>query len=248
MHCRVATSPRRHAAGLAFALSRQLLDGDAASATGGGGRVERPYHRTMATTRSYALFATALGPCAIAWSDVGVTSVWLPEGDADSLRRKVERRCAAAADTTPTEVIAVAIAAITRLLAGERIDLRGIVLDDAAVDAFDRRVYAVTREIAAGEVLTYGEVAARVGGDASARAVGQSLGRNAMPLVVPCHRVVATGSGLGGFSAPGGTSTKRRLLAIEDARRAGPPGLFDAPLAGDRDPRGGSGGQGRSAR
>ena len=81
-------------------------------------------------------------------------------------------------------------------------------------------------------MLTYGEVAARVGADATARAVGQSLGRNAMPIVVPCHRVVATGGGLGGFSAPGGTATKRRMLAIEDARPSGPPDLFDA--AGQR--------------
>jgi methylated-DNA-[protein]-cysteine S-methyltransferase len=84
-------------------------------------------------------------------------------------------------------------------------------------------------------VLTYGEVAARVGVDATARAVGQSLGRNRMPIVVPCHRVVATGGGLGGFSAPGGTETKRRMLAIEDARPGGPPDLFDTdpPAAGD---------------
>ena len=100
-------------------------------------------------------------------------------------------------------------------------------LDESGIDAFDRRVYAVTRSIPPGRVLTYGDVAARVGGDASARAVGQSLGRNRMPIVVPCHRVVASGIGLGGFSAPGGTATKRRLLAIENARRAGPPGLFD---------------------
>ena len=189
----------------------------------------------MATTRSYALFATALGTCAVAWSEVGVTSVWLPEGGAASLRRTVKRRCAAATETAPTAAIAEAITDITRLLDGERVDLRRIALDDAAVDAFDRRVYAVTREIAAGEALTYGEVAARVGGGASARAVGQSLGRNAMPIVVPCHRVVATGVSLGGFSAPGGTSTKRRLLAIEDARRAGPPELFDAPVTGTTD-------------
>jgi methylated-DNA-[protein]-cysteine S-methyltransferase len=204
----------------------------------------------MARPRSFALFATALGTCAIAWNDVGLTAVWLPEGDADALRRKVTRRCADAHEAAPAGVIAEAIAAITRLLAGERVDLRAIALDDAGLDAFDRRVYAVTREIAAGEVLTYGEVAARVGRDASAREVGQSLGRNAMPIVVPCHRVVATGSGLGGFSAPGGTSTKRRLLAIEDARRAGPPDLFDTvpPDAAVEDRGGTSGGQTRAER
>ena len=137
----------------------------------------------------------------------------------------------ARAKAMPSGAVAEAVEAITRLLAGERVDLSGVALDSAGIDDFDRRVYAVTRTIAAGRVLTYGEVAARVGVDATARAVGQSLGRNAMPIVVPCHRVVATGGGLGGFSAPGGTATKRRMLAIEDAHPSGPPGLFDARRA-----------------
>ena len=182
----------------------------------------------MASTRSYALFTTALGTCAIAWSEIGLTGVWLPEAHADSLRRKVARRIEAASESEPSGGVADAVAAIKRLLAGERIDLSDVALDDAGIDDFDRRVYAVTRTIGPGRVLTYGEVAARVGVDATARAVGRSLGRNAMPIVVPCHRVVATGGGLGGFSAPGGTETKRRLLAIEDAHPSGPPGLFDA--------------------
>ena len=186
----------------------------------------------MASTRSYALFTTALGTCAIAWSEIGLTGVWLPEAHADSLRRKVARRIEAARESEPSGRVADAVAAIKRLLAGERIDLSDVALDDAGIDDFDRRVYAVTRTIGPGRVLTYGEVAARVGVDATARAVGRSLGRNAMPIVVPCHRVVATGGGLGGFSASGGTETKRRLLAIEDAHPSGPPGLFDAFPAG----------------
>ena len=186
----------------------------------------------MASTRSYALFTTALGTCAIAWSEIGLTGVWLPEAHAESLRRKVARRLAAARESEPSGRVAGAVAAIKRPLAAERIDLSDVALDDAGIDDFDRRVYAVTRTIGPGRVLTYGEVAARVGVDATARAVGRSLGRNAMPIVVPCHRVVATGGGLGGFSAPGGTETKRRLLAIEDAHPSGPPGLFDAFDAG----------------
>ena len=186
----------------------------------------------MASTCSYALFTTALGTCAIAWSEIGLTGVWLPEAHADPLRRKVARRIEGARESEPSGRVADAVAAIKRLLAGERIDLSDVALDDAGIDDFDRRVYAVTRTIGPGRVLTYGEVAARVGVDATARAVGRSLGRNAMPIVVPCHRVVATGGGLGGFSAPGGTETKRRLLAIEDAHPSGPPGLFDAFDAG----------------
>ena len=160
-----------------------------------------------------------------------MTGVWLPEADPESLRRKVARRCDAARESEPSGRIAEAVEAITRLLAGDPVDLTGVTLDDAGIDAFDRRVYAITRTIAPGRVLTYGEVAARVGVDATARAVGQSLGRNTMPIIVPCHRVVATGGGLGGFSAPGGTQTKRRMLAIEDAHPSGPPGLFDAAAA-----------------
>jgi len=181
----------------------------------------------MASPHGFALFPTALGTCAIAWNEIGLTGVWLPDADADSLRRKVARRCAGARESEPSGWVAQAVEAIARLLAGERIDLAALAVDSSDINDFDRRVYAVTRTIAAGHVLTYGEVAARVGADATARAVGQSLARNPMPIVVPCHRVVASGGALGGFSAPGGTQTKRRLLAIEDAHPAGPPGLFD---------------------
>ena len=180
--------------------------------------------------RCFAFFPTALGTCAIAWSEIGVTGVWLPEADAASLRRKVARRFDGGRESEPPGRVAEAVEAITRLLAGERVDLGNITVDDTGFDDFDRRVYAVTRTIPPGRVLTYGEVASRVGLDATARAVGQSLGRNAVPIVVPCHRVVATG-GLGGFSAPGGIDTKRRMLAIEDAHPSGPPGLFDSDAA-----------------
>lgn len=185
----------------------------------------------MREPRRFALFATALGPCAIAWSPIGVTGVWLPAASAESLRRQAIRHGGGAREEAPDGAVAHAVDGIVRLLAGERVDLRGVVVDEEGIAEFDRRVYAVAREIGVGRVLTYGEVAARVGADASARAVGESLGRNRMPIVVPCHRVVATG-GLGGFSAPGGTRTKQRLLAIENARPDGPPGLFDAPGAG----------------
>jgi len=197
----------------------------------------------MASPRFFALFDTALGTCAVAWNDIGLTGVWLPDADAAALRRKVARRCAGASESPPSGAAADAVDAIVRLLAGERVDLHHVAVDSAGIDDFDRRVYAVTRTIAPGRVLTYGEVAARVGVDASARAVGQSLGRNAMPIIVPCHRVVATGGGLGGFSAPGGTATKRRMLAIEDAQPSGPPGLFE----GDVD-EGSAPGEARSGR
>ena len=115
---------------------------------------------------------------------------------------------------------------MTALLRGEARDLSAVPLDMEGVSEFDRRVYEIARSIPPGRVLTYGEVASRLGIN-NARAIGQSLGRNPIAVIVPCHRVVAADGRLGGFSANGGASTKRRLLAIEDDRRDESPTLFD---------------------
>jgi methylated-DNA-[protein]-cysteine S-methyltransferase len=95
----------------------------------------------------------------------------------------------------------------------------------ADVAPFPRRVYEVARKIPAGATFSYGEVAARLGAPRAARAVGQALGRNPLPILVPCHRVLAAGGKPGGFSANGGVATKLRLLAIESvqAKSAGAP-------------------------
>lgn len=186
----------------------------------------------MAQVRCYALFPTAIGDCAVAWNDIGLTGVWFPEATRKALLRRVLRRSPGAIESSPSGNVADIVTAIGRLLAGEHVGFASARLDLAGIDDFDRRVYEATRDVAAGHVVTYGEIAARVGGGASARDVGQSLGRNRWSIVVPCHRVVAAGNGLGGFSAPGGAATKRRLLAIERARRAGEPDLFD-PLPGE---------------
>jgi methylated-DNA-[protein]-cysteine S-methyltransferase len=186
----------------------------------------------MANARCHAVFPTAIGECAIAWNDDGVVAIWLPSATPGALQRRLRSRWPDAHPATLSGEIGDIVKAIARLLGGEHVGFATVRLDLGDTGDFDRRVYAVTRGIAAGQVLTYGEVAARAGAGATARAVGQSLGRNPWPIVVPCHRVVAAGNALRGFSAPGGTATKRRLLAIERARRAGAPDLFD-PLPAD---------------
>jgi methylated-DNA-[protein]-cysteine S-methyltransferase len=120
-------------------------------------------------------------------------------------------------------------AAITRiqaLLTGARDDLADLPLALEGVPEFHRQVYAVARAIPPGEVLTYGEVARRIGEPGAARAVGQALGRNPFAPVVPCHRVLAAGGRSGGFSAEGGAATKLKMLEIEQARFDEEPGLF----------------------
>ena len=180
---------------------------------------------------SFTLFSTAIGDCALAWNQVGVLAGWLPEASAARLRTRIVQRFAGAVEARPEGRIGEAVAAITALLGGERVDLGFVRIDDSRIDPFDRRVYAAARTIPAGRVVSYAELAARVGADATAREVGQSLGRNPFTIIVPCHRIVASGGELGGFSAPGGSATKRRLLTIEDARRDGADDLFDRPAA-----------------
>jgi methylated-DNA-[protein]-cysteine S-methyltransferase len=165
----------------------------------------------------FALFETALGECGIAWGPGGIASVQLPGPRvAARLRRFGD-------ESPPPGDVQRAIAAIVALLEGEPRDLSGVVLDMGRVPVFNRRVYEAARAIPPSETLTYGEVAERIGERGAAQAVGQALGRNPFPIVVPCHRVLAAGGGLGGFSAPGGVDTKRRMLAIEGA---GAPALF----------------------
>jgi methylated-DNA-[protein]-cysteine S-methyltransferase len=184
------------------------------------------------TTRGFALFATAIGACGIAWSERGLVGVQLPEASEARTRARLRRRFPDAAEAPPPPPVQRAIEGIVALLQGEPIDLAAVALELDGVPPFDRRVYEVARTIPAGATLAYGDIAARLGAPREARAVGHALGHNPFPLVVPCHRVLATGGKVGGFSAHGGTATKLRLLSIEGARTSAAPTLFqDLPLA-----------------
>ena len=152
---------------------------------------------------AYAAFDTEMGVAAVEWSDRGLTRVCIPPTS--------ERR---ASDPPPPAVTAV-IDQLKALLRGEDVDFTNVELDLDGVPDFDRRVYALVRALPRGVTATYGEIATRAGSPGAAQAVGQVMGHNRFPLVVPCHRVVAAGGGNGGFSAPGGVDTKLRLLALE---------------------------------
>jgi methylated-DNA-[protein]-cysteine S-methyltransferase len=178
----------------------------------------------------YTLFDSAIGTCGIAWGDRGVVAVQLPEASELKTRARLLKRFPDAREASVPPLVQRAIDAIVALLRGEASDLSGIVLDLDRVEPFQRQVYEIARTIAPGATLTYGEIATRLGDRALARDVGQALGQNPFPLIVPCHRVLAAGGKVGGFSANGGVTTKLRLLSIEGARTSDEPSLFD----GDR--------------
>jgi methylated-DNA-[protein]-cysteine S-methyltransferase len=178
------------------------------------------------TAQGFALFDTAIGRCAIAWSERGIVGVLLPERDDAKLRARLSQRYPGALEAAPSPEAARTIEDIIALVAGEPRDLSDVPLDLNGVPEFNRRVYAVARTIKPGATVTYGAIAAQLG-EPDARGVGEAMGQNPCPIIVPCHRVVAAGSKTGGFSAPGGAATKRRLLAIESARTEVEPTLFD---------------------
>jgi methylated-DNA-[protein]-cysteine S-methyltransferase len=178
-------------------------------------------------TNAFALFETAIGGCAIAWSGSGVLALQLPEADDDRTRARMVRRWPDAREEPPPPAVQHAVDGIVALLSGTATDLSTVALDMERIPAFDRRVYEVARTIPPGETRTYGDVAARLGEPGAAREVGQALGRNPFAVIVPCHRVIAAGGKTGGFSATGGVTTKLRLLEIERARLGNAPTLFD---------------------
>ncbi|QND49272.1 methylated-DNA--[protein]-cysteine S-methyltransferase [Rhizobium lusitanum] len=178
----------------------------------------------MSETRQYYLiFETAGGFCGIAWNDIGVTRFQLPTKDAGSTERLLLRRLPDARPGTPTPEVIDAVAAVKRYFAGEEIDFSGVTLDLGEQDAFFEQIYAAARQIGWGHTTTYGALAKQLGvGPEAARDVGQAMARNPVALIIPCHRVLAAGGKIGGFSAPGGSTAKARMLELEGVQLAPP--------------------------
>lgn len=180
---------------------------------------------------SYLLFDCAIGRCALAWRDTRIAGVRLPAPETSHLHAAISRQHPGAIESEANDVAREAVDRIRALLSGKHEDLRSIAVDLEAVPEFNRRVYDAARAIEPGQTRTYGEIAAQLGDKKAARAVGAALGANPVPIIVPCHRVLAAGGKTGGFTAPGGLDTKMHMLALERARTGDAPGLFD----GDQD-------------
>ncbi|MGU9980825.1 methylated-DNA--[protein]-cysteine S-methyltransferase [Phreatobacter sp. HK31-P] len=175
----------------------------------------------------HCLFETAIGAVGIAWGDRGIVAGNLPEASPEATRRRLLARHPDLPEAEPPAIVRSVIDRIVALIAGHAVDLSDAPLDRTGLPDFHARVYDVALSIKPGETLTYGEVAKRIGEPGAAQAVGQALGKNPWPIIVPCHRVLAAGGRTGGFSANGGVDTKLKLLSIERARTAEAPTLFD---------------------
>ena len=171
----------------------------------------------------YLIFRTVRGFCGIAWSDVGITRFQLPTRTAEAAERALLRRAPGARRWTPTAEVAEATAAVKRYFEGEKTDFTCFTLDLGEQDPFFERIYEAARRVGWGHTTTYGALAKDLGaGPAAARDVGQAMAKNPVALIIPCHRVLAAGGKIGGFSASGGSAAKRRMLALEGVHLESP--------------------------
>ncbi len=185
----------------------------------------------------FTLFETAIGRCGVAWNDHGITRIMLPEASDAATRQRLTRDAPTAVEAPAPPAVATAIALIVAHVRGEPAALETIDLNMDNVPEFHRQVYEAARRIPSGHTVSYGELARALGKPGAARAIGQAMGKNPFPIVVPCHRVLAANRATGGFSAHGGVETKARLLAAEGFTLAIQPELpFAAPSSPRRSP------------
>ena len=180
--------------------------------------------------RGYTVFDTSVGRCGIAWGDLGVLGVQLPEAREIETRRRLFQLFPDARELRPPPEIQNAIDGIAALLRGKAADLSDVRLDMTGIPPFNARVYEFTRSIPRGETMTYGEVAARLKASGAVHSVAQAISKNPFMIIVPCHRVLEAGSYADRISANGGSISKRRLLSIEGAGSPGSKTLFDVLL------------------
>ena len=168
------------------------------------------------------VFDTALGEFGIGWTDAGVARLQLPGMDSADLRMHINRNGAVPGE--PPRAIEAVINRIEDYAEGDVVEFRGVPLDLEGVPEFHRRAYALLIEYGWGQTTTYGALARALGDITLSRAVGQAMGANPIPLIIPCHRVLTSDGKAGGFSAPGGAGSKLRMLALEGVAVGAPAG------------------------
>lgn len=163
----------------------------------------------------YAAIDTELGAMGLGWTERGLARLALPGPRlADVLSRWGHRG-------EPPAMLDPLIERVRRYAQGEHVEFDDFELDLAVVPEFHRAAYDDIRRLKWGQTTTYGAIARRLGDLSLSRAVGQAMSANPIPLVIPCHRVLAADGRAGGFSAPGGVSFKMQMLALEQAAAPG---------------------------
>jgi DNA-3-methyladenine glycosylase II len=176
----------------------------------------------MVKQAAYSLFETPLGTCAIAWNERGVIAFQLPEATKKQTEERIAKRASAIKSAVVPKRIATIIKQAQKHFGGEAQNFQDVAVDLDGTTEFSKQVYDICQSIPAGKTMTYGEIAKAMNRPAASRAVGRAMGMNPIPLIIPCHRVLASGNKPGGFSAFGGFATKLKMLNLEGAALGSP--------------------------
>ena len=168
----------------------------------------------------YCIFETAWGKTGIAWSEQGLCALALPGPSESKIRAAILENFPQAAPGA-SKPISEVIRQIKRYFQGEKIKFQTR-LDLFWATPFEAKVYKALLKIPYGETRSYADVAKAINNPGAARAVGMANARNRLPLIIPCHRVIAVDNRLGGFSGPGGVRLKEKLLTLEQAGKTKP--------------------------
>ncbi len=163
----------------------------------------------------YQLVETKMGNAAVVGGPDGLRGVILPGLSRRELRKETLRRFPGAEEEG--RGLKRAVRALATYFETGRLRAGGIRLDLTGVGEFGRMVYEKLLEIPPGETVTYAELARRIGRPGANRAVGSAVSRNPLPVFIPCHRVLRSDGGLGGFTAEGGIPLKQAMLELEGA-------------------------------
>jgi|KBSSwiStaDraftv2_1062776.scaffolds.fasta_scaffold499255_2 methylated-DNA-[protein]-cysteine S-methyltransferase len=163
----------------------------------------------------YTSLAAPIGRVLVAVGDAGLVRVSFRQSEATFVA-ELERQLGMRAVRSPSETAEV-VEQLRAYFAGRRRRF-DVPVDLRHVTPFVRRVLTATMQVPAGNLVSYGDIARRIGQPKGSRAVGQALGRNPIPIVIPCHRVIAAGGRIGGYT--GGLAIKRRLLRLEGSLAA----------------------------
>jgi methylated-DNA-[protein]-cysteine S-methyltransferase len=178
----------------------------------------------------FTIFDTAVGRCGIAWGDLGILGVQLPEARELETRRRMYRLYPEAREQRAPLNAEIAIEGIVALLRGGTADITEVGLDFTGMPYFNQRVYQYIRAIPRGETRTYEEVANGLRVQGASYSVAQALGRNPFMIIVPCHRVLEAGNYADQMAPNAGVISKRRLLTIEGAHPTVSKTLFEVLL------------------
>jgi len=179
------------------------------------GALDRLYKATPRPVAYYCAVATPIGRVLVAATAAGLVRVSFRQSEA-SFAAELRRQLGIDVVRSPQRTAGI-VHQLRSYFAGER-QAFDVQVDLRQLTPFQRRVLAATARVPAGRVVSYGDIARRIGQPRGSRAVGQALGKNPIPIVLPCHRIIASGGKIGGYG--GGLAMKRKLLRLEGALAA----------------------------